>query len=279
MMEKAPGPPLRFWKMHGAGNDFVMIDRRGQSGAPSAAWLRALADRHRGIGFDQFVLLSGGGTPGLSLRFWNADGSEAGACGNATRCVAAFVMAETGAEKLSLRSPRGVLQAEKGPDGQIWVNMGAPIFDPALIPLAPGADPAALPLPGAPLALSMGNPHCVFIVEDAEAEDCATRGPAVEHDPLFPQRCNVGFASVTGPDALRLRVWERGAGLTLACGSGACAAAVAAHLRGLIGRRAQIRVDGGLLATDWRDDGVWLTGPTATVFTGTLAPEFAAAFP
>jgi diaminopimelate epimerase len=133
-----------------------------------------------------------------------------------------------------------------------------------------------LPLPGDPAAVGMGNPHCVFFVPDAEAVDLPLRGKSVEHDPLFPQRTNVEFASLTAPDTLRMRVWERGAGITLACGSGACATAVAAHLRGLTGRQVTLHLDGGVLEIDWRDDGVWMTGPVARVFDGWLSPEFLA---
>jgi diaminopimelate epimerase len=136
-----------------------------------------------------------------------------------------------------------------------------------------------LPLPGDPVAVGMGNPHCVFFVDDAEAVDLEDLGPMVEHDPLYPERTNVEFASLTAPDTLRLRVWERGAGVTLACGSGACAAAVAAHLRGLTGPRVAIQMDGGRLEVDWRDDGVWLTGPVAHVFDGWLSPALIAANP
>ena len=274
---RATGLPFR--KMHGAGNDFVIIDARPGQGSGVAALTPALArvigDRHRGVGFDQLAVLHDHDGADVEIRFWNADGSRAGACGNATRCVADLIMAESGTERLHMVTARGDLFSERR-DGAIWVNMGPPLLDPAEIPLATGADPQRLPLPGDPVAVGMGNPHCVFFVADAEAEDVATRGAAVEHDPLFPEATNVEFASLIGPDHLRLRVWERGTGITLACGSGACAAAVAAHLRGLTGRRVLVRADGGDLAVDWRDDGVWLTGPVAYVFDGVLAPEMLA---
>jgi len=150
--------------------------------------------------------------------------------------------------------------------------MGPPILDWDAIPLARAVDPLHLPMPGDPAAVSMGNPHCVHFVPDAQAVDLPTLGPQVEHDPLFPARTNVEFASLSASDRLRLRVWERGTGITLACGSGACATAVAAHLRGLTGRQVALDADGGLLEVDWRDDGVWLTGPVATVFHGVWAP-------
>jgi diaminopimelate epimerase len=266
-----PLEPLAFTKMHGAGNDFVVIDRRA-GGAPVTPDLsRAMGDRHRGVGYDQLAEIAAADDADLSLTFWNADGTTAGACGNATRCVAAREMARTGADHLTIRTQRGLLLARRQ-GGQVWVNMGAPILDWAEIPLARDLDPLHLPLPGDPVAVGMGNPHCVHIVPDAEGVDLETLGPRVEQDPLFPARTNVEFISLSAPDRLRMRVWERGTGVTLACGSGACAAAVAAHLRGLTGRQVALDLDGGELRVDWRDDGVWLTGPVATVFQGLWAP-------
>jgi diaminopimelate epimerase len=278
MDRTAPQTGLAIAKMHGAGNDFVVIDRR-RPGAPAvtAALARALGDRHRGVGFDQLVTIAAGdGDADVALAFWNADGTTAGACGNATRCVAHRVMAETGRDRLAIRTARGLLAAERR-GGRLWVNMGPPQLDWADIPLARPVDTLHLPLPGDPVAVGMGNPHAVFFVADAAAVDPADRGPAVERDPLFPQGTNVEFASLTVPGRLRMRVWERGTGVTLACGSGACATAVAAHRRGLAGRQVALDVDGGLLETDWRDDGVWLTGPVAEVFEATLSPSFLAA--
>ena len=269
-------PPLPFAKMHGAGNDFVVIDSRNRAGGVVTAGLaRAIGDRHRGVGFDQLAELRASDAADLDLDFWNADGSRAGACGNATRCVASRVMAELGRDKLRLRTARGLLLAELR-NGQVWVNMGAPILDWREIPLARDVDIDHLPLPDAPAAVGMGNPHCIHFVADADAAPVATRGPQVEHDPLFPEATNVEFASLMARDHLRLRVWERGTGITLACGSGACATAVAAHRRGLTGRRVRIDADGGRLDVDWREDGVWLTGPVAHVFDGVFSPEFLA---
>ncbi len=267
-MSEARASGLSFRKMHGAGNDFVIIDSRARVGAAvTPALARAMGDRHRGVGFDQLAELRADPDADVRITFWNADGSTAGACGNATRCVAHRLMAETGRDTLRIRTARGLLHARRT-EGAIWVNMGPPVLDAAAIPLAPGTDPMRLPLPGDPLAVGMGNPHCVHFVPDAEAVDLPARGAALEHHPLFPEATNVEFVQLTDPDTLRLRVWERGAGITLACGSGACATAVAAHLRGLTGRRVQIIADGGTLEVDWRDEGVWLSGPVAEVFEG-----------
>ena len=267
---------LPFVKMHGAGNDFVLIDSRGRGAVVSAGLAQALGDRHRGAGFDQLAELQDTDGADVALVFWNADGSRAGACGNATRCVADRVMSETGRTHLAIRTARGILRAERR-GAQVWVNMGLPQLDWADIPLSHAVDTCHLPLPGDPAAVGMGNPHCVFFVPDATAAQITAQGPLVEMDPLFPQRTNVEFVSVTAPDRMRMRVWERGTGVTLACGSGACAVAVAAHRRGLTGRQVTLDADGGVLLVDWRDDGVWLSGPTAHVFDGWLTPAFLSA--
>jgi diaminopimelate epimerase len=277
MKDNASQTGLPFMKMHGAGNDFVVIDQRGRGAVMTAALARALGDRNRGVGFDQLAVITEAESADFGLVFWNSDGSQAGACGNATRCVADFVMQGLGVDHVALTTARGALTAERRADGRIWVNMGPPQLDWQDIPLARAVDPLHLPLGGDPVAVGMGNPHCVHFVADATAVDLAVLGPRIEHDPLFPERTNVEFASVLGPDRLRLRVWERGTGITLACGSGACATAVAAHLRGLTGRRVVLELDGGLLEVDWQDDGVWLTGPVARVFDGVLSAEYVAA--
>ncbi len=277
MNQMRPDTGLPFMKMHGAGNDFVIVDSRGRGPVVTAALARALGDRNRGIGFDQLAEIRDAEDADFALDFWNSDGSRAGACGNATRCVVDFVMTSAGLRSLTLLTARGALSAIRLPDGRASVNMGHPQREWADVPLAQAVDVLHLPLPGDPVAVGMGNPHCVFFVPDAETVDLATLGPRLEHDPLYPERTNVEFASVIAPDTLRLRVWERGAGITLACGSGACAAAVSAHLRGLTGRRVTIRMDGGVLEADWRADGVWLTGPVAHVFDGWLSPDYLAA--
>lgn len=277
MKDTANPSGLPFMKMHGAGNDFVVIDSRGRGAVMTAGLARALGDRNRGVGFDQLAEITDSAEADFGLVFWNSDGSQAGACGNATRCVSDYVMRGLGADKVSLVTERGGLQAERLADGRVMVNMGPPQLDWREVPLAREVDTLHLPLAGDPVAVGMGNPHCVRFVPDAEAVDLAGVGPGHEHDPLFPARTNVEFVSVIGPDHLRMRVWERGTGITLACGSGACAVAVAAHLRGLTGRHVVIEADGGTLEVDWRDDGVWLTGPVARVFDGVLTPDYIAA--
>lgn len=263
-------------KMHGLGNDFVVIDARSGGDPVTPALVRALGDRHRGVGFDQLAVIKSAQGADFKLDFWNPDGSHTGACGNATRCVSDYMMRQLGTDSVTLLTERGELCAVRRQDGLVSVNMGAPVLEPEQIPVLQGADPSHLPLDGDPVAVGMGNPHCIFFVNDAEAAQVGRRGPLIEHDPLFPERTNVEFASVIGPDHLRVRVWERGTGITLACGSGTCATAVAAHLRGLTGKQVLVDVDGGQLEIDWRADGVWMTGPTAHVFDATLSPEFLA---
>ena len=275
MNSHTPSAGLPFMKMHGLGNDFVVIDQRGLSAHVTPALVRALGDRQaRGPGFDQLVTLNAASDADIQLTFWNSDGSTSGACGNATRCIARHLMTEAGKSRVTLRTDHGLLIGEDAGNGLTRVNLGAPQLDWQSLPLAHAADPLHLPLAGDPVGVGMGNPHCVFFVPDAEAVALTEIGPQIEHDPLFPERTNVEFAGLIGPDHLRMRVWERGAGVTLACGSGTCATAVAAALRGLTGRRVTVDVDGGRLEIDWRADGVWMTGPTAHVFDGILTPAF-----
>ncbi|MFN3145181.1 MAG: diaminopimelate epimerase [Paracoccaceae bacterium] len=263
-----------FMKMHGLGNDFVVIDLRGGGDAPAPALVRALADRHRGVGFDQLALIRASDSADAHLVFYNADGSLSAACGNATRCIARHIMDETGADRLTLTTDRGTLLAEDAGGGLTRVNLGLPLLDWREIPLAREMDTLTLPIEGAPTATGMGNPHCTFFVEDAEAVDLPRFGAEHEHHPLFPERTNVEVVQVLSRTEIRLRIWERGTGVTLASGSCSCAAAVAAARRGLTERAVTVRVDGGTLHIDWREDGVWMTGPTAHVFTGTLTRSF-----
>ncbi|RDW12629.1 diaminopimelate epimerase [Paracoccus thiocyanatus] len=265
-----PGPrsPLPFMKMHGLGNDFVVIDSRQTGALPDAATVAAIADRHRGVGFDQLAVILPGGDADARLVFFNADGSVSAACGNATRCIARFLMDETGAGGLRLATDHALLAAEDAGGGLTRVNMGAPVLDWAGIPLAEDVDTLHLPVPGAPVATGMGNPHMTFFVPDAEAVDLDRFGPEHEHHPLYPQRTNVEVVQVVSDSEIVLRIWERGTGITLASGSCSCAAVVAAARRGLTGRRVRVNVPGGILEIDWREDGVWMTGPTAHVFDG-----------
>ena len=274
MQQDATSGALPFMKMHGLGNDFVVIDARAHGSSVTPGVARALGDRHRGVGFDQLAVIENGPAADVHLTFYNADGSVAGACGNATRCIAQWEMARRGSDAMTLATERGVLAAKAVGNGLTSVNMGAPLMDWREIPLAEEMDTLRLPIDGAPVATSMGNPHCTFFVDDAQAVDLASFGPAHETHPLFPERTNVQVVHVIGPDHLRMRVWERGTGITLASGSSSCAVAVAAYRRGLTGRTVAIELDGGTLDVDWREDGVWMTGPTAHVFSGTLTPEF-----
>ncbi|ANB33356.1 diaminopimelate epimerase [Rhodovulum sulfidophilum] len=267
---------LPFMKMHGLGNDFVVIDRR-QGGMPlSAGLVAAIADRHRGVGFDQLAVIEPAEGADARLVFYNADGSLSATCGNATRCIARHLIDQTGRRELTLVTERGRLSARDAGDGLTSVNMGPPILDWRGVPLADDVDLDRLPIAGEPVATGMGNPHCTFFVADAEAVDLEAFGPEHEHHPLFPERTNVQVAHLAGPDRVRMRVWERGTGLTLASGSSSCAVAVAAARRGLTGRSVTILLDGGELRIDWREDGVWMTGPTAHVFDGVFTAAFLA---
>ena len=266
---------IPFRKMHGLGNDFIVFDARSRPLDIAAADARAMADRHTGIGADTIVVLEPARTVGADVyvRFINADGEQISTCGNASRCVAALLFAETGRDTVRLATAAGILDAWK--DGtNVAVDMGRPRLDWSEIPVAYEADTLHLPLDGAlsdPVGVNMGNPHAVFFVPDAEAVDIAVLGRPVEHDPLFPERVNVEVATIQTPDRIRMRVWERGVGVTQACGSGACATLVAAARRGLTGRKATIVLDGGELSIEWRaDDHVIMTGPAATSFIGEI---------
>jgi len=266
-----------FRKMHGLGNDFVVLDARMAVLPVTPARAAAIADRHFGIGCDQIIVMepSAAGAD-VFMRILNPDGSEAGACGNATRCVASLIAEERGADRVVVRTIAGDLPVERLEDGLWRADMGSPRLGWRDVPLAYAADTLHLPLAKGtvadPAACSMGNPHATFFVDDLSALDPAALGPVLERDPIFPERANIGFAQVLAPDHIRLVVWERGAGLTLACGSGACATLVNAVRRGLTGRRATVSLPGGDLVVEWREsDGhVLMTGPVATAFTGSF---------
>jgi diaminopimelate epimerase len=273
-----------FVKMHGLGNDFVVVDARRAPFPLDDELARAIAERRTGIGCDQVITLEASRRAGTDLfvRFRNADGAEAGACGNGTRCVAALVMEESGRERLTVETVSGVLEARRAPGGQVTVDMGEARLDWRDIPLAKPQDTLRVDLALGPLVepvcTGMGNPHATFFVPDLAAVDVERLGPELEFHPLFPERANIGVAQVLSSDRLRLRVWERGAGLTRACGTGACAALVAAARRGLTGRRAEVIVDGGVRTIEWLPNGhVAMTGPVATSFRGSFDPTQLAA--
>lgn len=270
--------------MHGLGNDFVVLDCRRRAVALDASGIRALADRRTGIGCDQTILLEPPRdvSARLLMRIYNADGSEAEACGNAARCVAALVNRETGEPQIRIETIAGLLEAEALPGGSIVVDMGPARTGWQEIPLARAMDTDRVELTlgqlAAPVCTNIGNPHATFFVDDADAVELARLGPDLEHHPLFPQRANIGVATIRGRRDIRLRVWERGAGITPACGSGACAAVVAAYRRGLTDRCAAVALDGGTLHIAWREDGhVIMTGPARLSFEGSFDADLLAA--
>lgn len=271
---------LRFSKMHGAGNDFVVLDLRGGRPAPDAALCRALADRHTGVGCDQILTVEAprDARSAASYRIWNADGSASGQCGNGARCVAAWLRRDGAApaDAFALDSPAGTHAVEALPDGRLRVALGVPRFEPAAVPLA-GVDAARetyrLDVEGREVAfgaVSMGNPHAVIEVARVDDAPVAALGAALQRQPAFPESVNVGFAEVAGRDRVRLRVYERGVGETLACGSGAGAAAAVLIRRGRVDRRVRVELPGGALDIDWPADDAELTmaGPAAFVFEG-----------
>jgi diaminopimelate epimerase len=267
--------------MHGLGNDFIVLDARLRPLALTPAQAVALADRRTGVGADTIVIIEPAEEEeaDVYLRFINADGGESSTCGNATRCIAMLLFAETGRDRVRIATAAGLLDAWRADDG-VAVDMGRPAFGWRDIPLAHEADTLALPIEGGlpvqaasahPVGVNVGNPHAVFFVDDAEQLDVASIGPGVEHHALFPERINVEFATVLAPDRIRMRVWERGVGVTQACGSGACATLVAAVRRGLSDRKAALVLDGGELTIEWRaDDHIVMTGPAVLSFTGEI---------
>ena len=259
----------RFHKMHGLGNDFVIVDARDGAAPMDSGRARALANRRSGVGCDQVILLEPSAIADLRMRIWNADGSESGACGNAARCVTLLE-----GKKVLIETAGGVISGNTT-GAAATVDMGQPRFDWEEIPLAYAVDTAAMPVAWGslanPAAVNVGNPHVVFFVADADAVELERLGPTIENDPLFPERVNVNVASV-GADGIRLRVWERGAGLTRACGTGACATAVAALRRKLVAGPVQMRLPGGALTVCWDPGGtIRMEGPATHVFSGEVA--------
>ena len=267
-----------FRKMQGLGNDFAVFDARTQAIAMDPALARRVADRHFGIGCDTVVLLlPGSANADATLRFFNANGEEIEACGNATRCIGRLLMDERGLARVRLESKGGSLLCSDAGKGLVTVDMGAPRLEWQDIPLAQAMDTMQFQfdLEGRALtasAASMGNPHCILFVGDAENAPVAQIGPLVERHALFPKGVNVEFAQVLDKDRIRMRVWERGVGITLACGTGACATAVSAIRKGLVNRKVEVILDGGSLTLEWREaDGhVLMTGPGVTCFTGEI---------
>jgi diaminopimelate epimerase len=272
---------LDFLKMHGLGNDFVVVDARAHAHELTDQAIRRIADRHIGVGCDQFIRLEPSDSADAFMRIWNPDASEAEACGNGTRCVAHLLMNENGRASAEIETVAGILKCHQN-GSEISVDMGPARLDWRDIPLAREADTLNLdlgaPAPGPATAVNIGNPHMVFFVDDAEAVELATVGPVLEHHAMFPERANVSFAQILGDDRVRLRVWERSAGATRACGSAACATGVAACRRGLAGRDTEIHLDGGVLHIAWREsDGhVLMSGPVALAFRGQLTPDMVA---
>jgi len=275
---------LPFLKMHGLGNDFVVIDARRRAVALDETETRRIADRRQGIGCDQLIVIepARNSLADAFMRIRNSDGGEVQACGNATRCVADLLMKENGRSHVVIETMVGLLDAEAAGNGLVSVDMGPARLDWREIPLAKAMDTLHLDVSlGAlrdPVAVNIGNPHAVFFVDDAEAVDLTALGPVLERHPLFPERINVEVATILSPEKIRMRVWERGAGITRACGTGACATLVAAARRKLTGRRAELLLDGGSLEIEWMaDNHLRMTGPVAVSFKGELPLSAAAA--
>ena len=271
---------IPFIKMHGLGNDFVVLDGRADSIALTADEVRRVADRRRGVGCDQFITIEPSQRATAFMRVHNADGGEVAACGNAARCVADQIMTELGADAATLETVAGVLEATRDGTGLVTVDQGPARTDWLEIPLAREMDTLHIDMSNGgggitsltdAVGVNVGNPHAVFFVDDVEAVDLAAIGPSLEHHPLFPERANISVAQVRGSEAIRVKVWERGVGITSACGTAACAVAVAGARRDVTDRAVDIQLDGGTLHIVWRDDGhVLMTGPVATSFSGIL---------
>jgi diaminopimelate epimerase len=274
---------MDFAKMNGLGNVICVLDAREDTMPLTADIVKAIADPDKGIGFDQMMVLEAPKNPlaDVFTQIWNADGTKVGACGNGTRCVAWYLMRETGLDHIVIETEAGLLGASRAGEFSISVDMGEPALDWEQIPLSERMDtlrielqvgPIDDPIMHGPGCVSMGNPHVVFFVQDAELAPVKEVGPMIEHHPLFPEGVNVGFAEIVARDHIRLRVWERGAGLTKACGTGACAALVAAVRRRLAERSARVQVDGGDMTIEWRasDNHVIMTGPVEIEAEGTI---------
>lgn len=275
---------IPFRKMNGLGNDFIVLDARRRPLALSPEDAQRLGDRTKGVGCDQVIVMEPSQKADVFMRIFNADGSEVSACGNATRCVALLAAQEAGRSEISVETSAGLLKAKVDSADRITIDMGTPRFDWNDIPLAePFHDttgielqigPIDAPVLHSPSVVNVGNPHAIFWVDDVYAHDLARFGPLLENHPIFPQRANISLAQVTSRNGLRLRTWERGVGLTRACGTAACAAAVAAARKGLTDRKVTVELPGGVLFIEWADNGhILMCGPAELEFEGTLAPD------
>lgn len=273
---------IEFIKMNGLGNDFAIFDSRQGTLALHGGLISSIADRDEGIGFDQMILLAPSERADVFMKIFNADGSEVDACGNATRCVARLIAGEVNRPGVAIETNAGLLTAQIISDDQVMVDMGAPRFDWQEIPLAEEfrdtrmielqVGPIDNPVMHSPSVVNVGNPHCIFWVDDISAHDLSKIGPMLEHHPLFPERANISLAEVKGKTVIDLAVWERGAGLTRACGTAACAAAVAAARKGLTGRNVTVSLPGGDLQIHWReaDDHILMTGAIELEYKGSI---------
>jgi diaminopimelate epimerase len=276
------GNSIHFRKMNGLGNDFVILDSRAHRLPMDDRCARAIADRKSGIGCDQVIVLEPSSSADVRMRIWNSSGDEVESCGNGSRCVADLIFRETGRQQVTIATDGGVLQCTRAGEGQVTVDMGSPRFGWQDIPLAEEfrdtrhielqVGPIDDPVLHSPSVVNVGNPHCIFWVKDVSAFDLARLGPMLENHPMFPERANISLAQVVSRDRLLLKVWERGAGLTRACGTAACAAAVTGCRLKLVGRKVIITLPGGDLTIDWRrsDDHILMTGPFTFEFEGEL---------
>ena len=265
---------ISFFKMHGLGNDFVVIDSRLKSTNLTANFIKKLGDRNFGVGFDQLAIIHDSEVSDARLTFFNSDGSKSATCGNATRCIANFLMDDIKKDEIDLSTDYKSLKAKREADGSVSVNMGLPEIEWQKIPLLEDVDTLFLPIPGKPTATSMGNPHCSFFVDNLDEVKIEAEGSQIENHPLFPQKTNVQFVSLISKDRLRVRVWERGVGVTKASGSSACAAVVASVRRKITGNKVEVDLDGGTLVINYTNKGVWMNGPTMHVFNGQLNSQF-----
>lgn len=275
---------IPFRKMNGLGNDFVVLDARETSLALGADEVRRIGDRNGGIGCDQIIVMEPSKKADLFMRIFNADGSEVSACGNATRCIALIAAEESGRDEVSVETSAGLLKAKVDSAESITIDMGKPRFGWRDIPLAePFEDttgielqigPIDAPVLHTPSVVNVGNPHAIFWVNDVNAHDLGRFGPLLENHPIFPERANISLAQVTGPNSLKLRTWERGAGLTRACGTAACAAAIAAARKGLTDRQVAVELPGGTLYIEWAEnDHIMMRGPAELEFEGTISAD------